>query len=356
MSSSNGYYGQPYQSLDPRHVPPANGQDIMDSMSMGNMDPAVVYEGQTLDEIINQNNRVLQRRRDTMGPQFSGPQVQTSPLRRQSMVEFGSLNDDLAEFQFDPNPAKSDLSAVNGAADTSDMTKNEARDGMGMGMKFSTDSSDLNNMSNVSAFDFDNNMDLDTSQFGLPSGDVGMDFGDMSGDVTSMNMQHGVLDTSVYSQSPNPHTFMPPYNTSIQDPSGSGGLAQDQGSSSQYSQNRQNTSRPANPPAISNNSNIAPARPPQTQPATMNALTKQSPASSHHAHTTMAPPHQNAMRVTNDGRSYRSRSEIELTQTGDSMPDTSAFPSHIHNVYSASGFDMLGVLVSSMSDQDVERS
>ncbi|KAL9106953.1 MAG: hypothetical protein Q9227_008076 [Pyrenula ochraceoflavens] len=286
MSSSNGYFSQPYQSLDPRQIPPANGQDVMDQIALNNMDTSILDEGQTLDEIINQNNRVAQRRRDTLQPQYSAQHAQTSPMRRESMVEFGTMNDELADFQFDARPVQANLGTANGAMNTSEKSthlgKNGAGDELGMDMKFPADSAAMNSMNNIPAFDFDN-MDMDNSQFDLPSGDMHMDLGDMSGDLTSMNMQPGIVDASVYSQSPNPQSFLSPYDTSIQDQARSAAPGSDHPSIPRYSHSRQASSRPPNNSALSNTalstvSNYSSSGPPHSQPTTMNALTQsQSP-------------------------------------------------------------------------------
>ena len=65
----------------------------------------MMTEGQTLDEIISQNNQEMLRRR-TYQPPYRGSDGQDTAMRRSPMLEFGSSVDNgLADFQFDPNPA-----------------------------------------------------------------------------------------------------------------------------------------------------------------------------------------------------------------------------------------------------------
>lgn len=222
MSGENGYYTHHYQGMDPRQSAGAMGQNVMDSLAISGMDTNLLDEGQSLDDIINQNNRELQRRRDTFS-QYPANTQSDSAIRRASMMEFGSLNDDLADFQFDPNPSNPMLSQINGSMPSPQKTtrKVKSREDIASDMKYSTNvptMGDLNNMTGFSnPVDFGGNLNLDTAaQYQLSANDVDMDFVDASGNVTPMNVPSGLMETAIYSQSPQ-QNFISSYSAPGQD-------------------------------------------------------------------------------------------------------------------------------------------
>lgn len=106
LDNMNGYYQKPYSAEDLQTMTDLSNHDAMMGMMMGNgMDHSAMVGGQTLDDIINMNNKELQRRRSFHQSQQYGLNRGSLDPRRASMMEFGSGNNgDLAGFQFDPSP------------------------------------------------------------------------------------------------------------------------------------------------------------------------------------------------------------------------------------------------------------
>lgn len=99
---------------------------------------------QTLDQIISNNNKeMLRRRQNFQHNQFSGSTL-SQPNRRVSMLEFSSNpNGDLADFQFDPNPATTSGTISNPATNmvrtsggSLDLSKGRSRDDLTVDTRF----------------------------------------------------------------------------------------------------------------------------------------------------------------------------------------------------------------------------
>ena len=104
-----GYYGSQYSADDLQRLAQVNNQHAMMGMmrSGGIVEPG--YTGvQTLDEIITQNNKEIQMRRNSQQYHYGMPRLsQENDLRRSSMLEFGpGMGNDLDGFQFDPSPVQ----------------------------------------------------------------------------------------------------------------------------------------------------------------------------------------------------------------------------------------------------------
>ena len=118
----NGFYSRPYSTDDMRRMAQMNGQNaMMGMMAHGPMSGGALVGGQTLDDIISQNNKEEQRRRSMHQQQqqqqygASRPSTQGDP-RRSSMMEFGSpLSGELDTFQFDPSSVSISSSLPRGA-------------------------------------------------------------------------------------------------------------------------------------------------------------------------------------------------------------------------------------------------
>lgn len=109
IGNMNGYYQrQPYSAEDIQAMADMNNHDTVMGMMMGNgMDPSDMVGGQTIDDIINMNNKENQRRRSFHQSQHYSANRGGPDPRRSSMMEFGSGNTgDLAGFQFDPSPTQ----------------------------------------------------------------------------------------------------------------------------------------------------------------------------------------------------------------------------------------------------------
>ena len=107
MGNASGYYDRQYSIEDLQRLTDMNNHDtVLDLVGPNAMDTSgMVGGGQTLDEIINQNNKEMQRRRSLHHSHQHGSSrsVSDQELRRPSMLEFGSeSNNDLEGFQFDP--------------------------------------------------------------------------------------------------------------------------------------------------------------------------------------------------------------------------------------------------------------
>jgi len=116
MNGMPNMYGQAYSGLESQAPMDGYPQDMP---MEGGLDTSMMAHGgsQTLDQIINQNNQELMRRRQTVyQPQFRptppGAQAQAQDqARRASMLEFGSYNSGgLTDFEFDPAPSHTAMS------------------------------------------------------------------------------------------------------------------------------------------------------------------------------------------------------------------------------------------------------
>ncbi len=110
VGNMNGYYERQYSTDDLQRLAALNNHDqIMGISGPNGIDMSGMMGGQTLDDIINQNNKEFQRRRSfhQSNPFASITRhLNDHDSRRSSMLEFGSgNNNDLEGFQFDPTPA-----------------------------------------------------------------------------------------------------------------------------------------------------------------------------------------------------------------------------------------------------------
>lgn len=248
------------------------GQNVMDTVAMSGMDSNLLDEGQSLDDIIYQNNRELQRRRDTFSQYPTNPSTDAA-MRRASMMEFGSLNDDLADFQFDPSPSNPMLSQINGSIPSQKSIKKvKSGEDVASDMKFPANVANMNDLQNMSGFadsvDFSGNLSLDTSsQYPLSANDMNMDFVDASGDVTPMNVRGGLIDSALYSQSPQ-QNFMSSYSAPSRDTGSTTTTANDPATMAHFSQGQQTPAKTQ----LQTNTQGEMSKQPQT--TTMNALTR----------------------------------------------------------------------------------
>lgn len=237
---------------------------------MSGMETSLLDEGQSLDDLINQNNQELQRRRDTL-THYPTSHAQDPTMRRASMMEFGSLNDDLADFQFDPSPANPMLGQMeNTIPDSQKSTrKTKSRENTASDMKFPSTMGDLNNMPDFSSpVDFTGNLTLDTSaQYPLGAADMNMDIVDASGEVTPMNIQSGMMDTGFYSQSPQ-QNFIPSFSAPGRDDTMGASAGNDSSAMVNFPQSRQASGKGRMQSDMSSET----VRP--SQNTTMNALTR----------------------------------------------------------------------------------
>ncbi|KAI4142738.1 MAG: hypothetical protein LQ341_003129 [Variospora aurantia] len=108
------YYGQQYAMEDLGKMADMDTDAIVNYMNANGMDTSAMIGGQTLDEIISQNNREMQRRQSfhhsQTFPSARLPMPQ-HPRRTSSMLEFGGMGNhsELEDFQFDPSAVPQSL-------------------------------------------------------------------------------------------------------------------------------------------------------------------------------------------------------------------------------------------------------
>lgn len=118
VGNMNGFYERQYSTDDLQRLVGLNNHDQMMGISGPNgMDMSGMMGGQTLEDIISQNNKDLLRRRSFHHSNTfaSVPRhLQDHDSRRSSMLEFGSGNNsDLEGFQFDPTPTPTPMAPNN---------------------------------------------------------------------------------------------------------------------------------------------------------------------------------------------------------------------------------------------------
>ncbi|KAL8907487.1 MAG: hypothetical protein Q9207_001391 [Kuettlingeria erythrocarpa] len=109
-----GYYGQQYSLEDLGKMEAVDSDEMVHYMNVNGLDPSTMMGGQTLDEIINQNSKEMQRRQSFHHSQtFPGTRLPMDqhPRRTTSMMEFGGLGNgnELEGFQFEPSTVSHNL-------------------------------------------------------------------------------------------------------------------------------------------------------------------------------------------------------------------------------------------------------
>lgn len=109
-----GYYGQQYPIEDIGKLGNMDSDAMVNYMSANGIDNSTIMGGQTLDEIINQNSKEMQRRQSFHHSQtFPGTRIPMDqhPRRTSSMLEFGGSENSsaLEGFQFDPAAVQQNL-------------------------------------------------------------------------------------------------------------------------------------------------------------------------------------------------------------------------------------------------------
>lgn len=216
----SGYYGQAYpQSMDPRRAMDSfMQQGMVPDMVQGMVDSTMAGgEGQTLDQIISQNDLELQRRRSTYHPDFQSNGNQQADTRQPSMLEFdaSSKHPDRAEFQFGPSPSQPSMPGqipdTGQPQKASDPRKIRSRESLALDTRFNQMHPAFSTMSSFSpAMMTSTPLDLDsTSQFLSSNMEIPMTFENAGGDRTPMNIQPQIEQQPIFSASPTHQTFSP---------------------------------------------------------------------------------------------------------------------------------------------------
>ena len=109
VGNMNNYYERQYSQEDLQRLTDLNNHDaMMGIIGQNGVDTSVMMGGHTFDDILNQNQKELQRRSSfhhSNSYTSNRQPMQELDSRRSSMLEFGSgHNSDLEGFQFDPTP------------------------------------------------------------------------------------------------------------------------------------------------------------------------------------------------------------------------------------------------------------
>lgn len=210
-----GYYGQPYQSASSRRsmdgYAPAGNMAISGASSTAN---GMANGGQSLDEIIHQNNVEMMRRRTYQQPPFRHPNPDHH-VRRSSMLEFGApLSDDLANFQFDPNPTPpilpNSMGDMAATPKSLDRRKVRSREELNVNTRFAPIDSTYNAYSNEPSYSpalmSAVSMSLEPPYMSQNM-DLAMEYDNASGDITPMNMHSSHNQPPLFTDSPLDHNF-----------------------------------------------------------------------------------------------------------------------------------------------------
>ena len=358
LGNMNGYYQKPYSAEDLQTMTDLGNHDAMMSLMMGNgLDASAMVGGQTLDDIISMNNKELQRRRSFHQSQSYGLNRGSLDPRRSSMMEFGSGNNgDLAGFQFDPSPnppteglqrpaniaqRRMDGQRARRRESVEDLALNTHYQNVGSGYSPLTSSSPYPHHSlhhsnsmplDISAEYMSNGlmMDMDYSAAGLNRASTG--------DMMPMNMYTPTAFAPNMSSSPMQQNLSNSTSGLAQDPSGRLSVSPGEQDVMEKLPDLQGSDLSQNLPANVAQNSLS------QQPISMQSNAPQAdslgPADQF---PEINPPSQaqSSANIDISAPNRASTSQGETTQNSNGGP---VFPQH-RNVYSSSGFDMLGVLM-----------
>lgn len=356
MSGMAGFYGSPYQAIDPPSMDHMGVDSTMGNMGTQGMDDEMMGDG--LDEIINQNNQEMQRRR-TLDVGFSANGNYGSHNRRASMMEFTSGDDSgLADFGFDPAPAQPTFqnaaNPLHVVQKASNLRKARSKEDLNMNPAYQQFGQVFDAFPNTSTFSSpvhaSASMNMPTNTY-LPN-DLAMDYNEPSANITPVkysNSPHQPL----FSQSPMNSNFPPSYMTPNHAMSGMDASSDEQTIMEKVAQ----MSMPGALPSGSSSTNTLKQASDsgsggQTPiPALGNVDSSTSQLGILDQVQTSRTPYStggefaqqswtNGLIKTDPGKGLPSEKR-PIIQNG--LPNSSQYP----NAYSSSGFDMLGVLVSS---------
>lgn len=355
VGNMNGYYSRQYSADDLQRVAEMNNDGMMGILGPNGMDPSGLMGGQTLDEIINQNNKELQRRRsyNQMHAYVATSMAQEHDLRRASMLEFGSgMNNTLDGFQFDPTTSHPPAvmhrpgNLAQRRLESQSLGRRDSAETLALNTHFQSLSSNYSPIASSSfqqslahadshGLDLTGNYMTNSMLMGLDYSTGGLDPDD-NGDVTPMTMfPQGSFAQDVTS-SPLQQTISDPMRGPEHDPGG--GNLNGRGDHDEKLVNMQMTDQMTDPMADQLQNvpvNMSQASIPLPNPASMNQM---------HGIAEFNPPAEPPpnghldLHVATNGMTF---------QTGDNgrLPTDLPLIPQYPNAYSSSGFDMLGVLM-----------
>ena len=329
-------YGQSYGQMDPSVGYPQDGNmDNLDSSMAG------VGQPQTLDQIISQNNEELMRRRSVYDPNNYRPNGHEQRGRRSSMMEFGTS--DLADFQFDPNPAPQQIpqmSDMQSQHHKMDPRRVRSKEELALNTQFSQMNTAYN--MDTSAFSPQMVSNIANDEYMNSGMSMEMDFDQMP-NAAHMDVS-AAMQQSLYTNSPMSANFNMPYPASNTDPGGGQSnhpqMSMDHKASHSAGPGSQNFLPKKNHSRRSGTEPMAPS------PLSMS----HSPTNQASGSVMQSPMHMQhpSRRLSMDRSAFPPNMELTMGQIGPipgmeetSNPAFSKFP----NAYSNTGFDMLGVLM-----------
>ena len=343
-SIMSGFYGHQYVE---RGQEQHNRNVLMDLMGSEGMDPSMVG-GQTLDEIISQNNKEIQRRRSYQ-QLYDPSRPSEEELRRTGMMEFGpGGNSDLDGYQFDLSPVhdggrigRGDGIVARRSESHNVGERRQSRGNITLNPQFHDLGSTFNAIPQATSYQQQqlhpsDTLDMDVTGAFLPTGlPMGLDFSatgldqEAGGDLTPLNM---------FTQS----DFQPAMTTSPLHqayPSSFRGPAQDPGGGNIGGGDEQDLMEKM--PNMQMSDHMQGMQPTLRQPK----ILLQGDSS---AGQVRGLPGLNASNEAQADAAVvpHAKSKVMGFTTGEPMPDAGGqdlpkFP----NAYSSSGFDMLGVLM-----------
>ena len=114
VGNMGGYYGRQYSTEEMQRMGEMDPNGVMGYIGSNGLDTAMMEDGQTLDEIINQNSKELQRRQtfhQSQAFQSANMPLDRNPRRSTSMLDFSGMGNDghLNAYQFDPAAVQQNL-------------------------------------------------------------------------------------------------------------------------------------------------------------------------------------------------------------------------------------------------------
>lgn len=354
VGNMGGYYGRQYSTEDMQRLGEMDPNAIMGYISSNGIDTAMM-DGQTLDEIINQNSKEMQRRQSFHQSQAFHPTnipLDRHPRRSSSMLDFGGLanNGELDGFQFDPSTVQHNLqmqrppNMAQRRFQNQTIRRREAPDNLALNTQFHNIGPGYSPMTSASPFpqsafhhsDPISGLDI-TPNYIHNNTMMGMEFS--AGGLGPENSDMSTMNAMFTQNHMSPHMSTPPLQqdiphamrASIHDP---GGGSMDRTGDSALTDNAQMQMADRMP--------ILPAEVPQRnenmQPA--ESIQQLQNVSNFSEPPGPQPPTQQT-----------SAMNLDVSNTGDepvpsnqSVATQSAVPQY-KNAYSSSGFDMLGVLM-----------
>ncbi|KAL8775121.1 MAG: hypothetical protein Q9209_000600 [Squamulea sp. 1 TL-2023] len=351
-----GYYGRQYSMEEMQKVGEVDPDTMMAYMSSHGMDVSAMMGGQTLDEIIHQNSKELQRRQSFHQSQhFPATRlpVDRDPRRTSSMLEFGGLgnNGALEGFQFDPSTVQQHPgmqrppNLAQRRINSQPTQRRETPDNLALNTQFQNIGPGYNPMTSTSPFptsSYDHSdpmsgLDI-TSAYLNNSMLMGLDYStggmhrENSGEMSTMNMfpQHAMsphLSTSPMQQDI-PHAM----RSSIQDPGG--GPMDHMGD-----------------PGMNSNTQLQMEDSISSIPVEMQQQQSDNMHPAESAQQTQDRPDLSAQSAPAHHQQQVEPMKLDISNMGDqpiprgqNMAAQSVIPQY-KNAYSSSGFDMLGVLM-----------